>query len=129
MCENKEKVIMNINKEGMKMATIMRRLFSGMGVYSGSDTFERLRLRGSPPILLFIALLFSCALAIPAYAADSNTEFEAVDDMTISGTEGKKNDADLEVKGVSSFSKDIFIEAGILASPYGGIGQYENLLK
>ncbi|MCG2709112.1 MAG: carbohydrate binding domain-containing protein, partial [Thermodesulfovibrionales bacterium] len=64
-----------------------------------------------------------------AYAADANREFEAEDDLTVSGQEGTKNDADLEVKGVSSFQKDIFVEAGILASPYGGFGAYQNLLS
>ncbi|MEK7814229.1 MAG: hypothetical protein AAB296_10750, partial [Candidatus Desantisbacteria bacterium] len=79
--------------------------------------------------LIVRCVMFSIMLILPlCLFADDNVEFEAVDDLTVSGTGGTKNDPDLEVKGASSFAKDVFIEAGALAGPYGGLGAYQNIL-
>jgi len=125
------------NKEGMTMITIIRKRLLNIlrARTSRARPSREAPMRNGPPRLVLIGgmclllLLYTLHFTLyTSYAQDYGAEFRAKDDLTVQGTEGTKNDADLEVKGVSAFSKDVFIEAGILAGPYGGLGRYENLL-
>ncbi|MDP3722374.1 MAG: hypothetical protein Q8R91_02620, partial [Candidatus Omnitrophota bacterium] len=63
-----------------------------------------------------------------ALAADAAVDWRVDDDLTVEGTEGTLLDPDVEIRGVSRFDKALYT-SDLLASPYGGIGRYENLLK
>ncbi|MBN3032616.1 MAG: hypothetical protein JW873_00790 [Candidatus Saganbacteria bacterium] len=59
--------------------------------------------KGGGVFLLLCLAAGALLLAQPGLAADKGVEFGIEDDLTVNGTEGVKNDADLEVKGYSVF--------------------------
>ncbi|MDP6585552.1 MAG: hypothetical protein QF535_12925, partial [Anaerolineales bacterium] len=95
----------------VKVRSPLRRLRQRRrGLYDMPSSWAPRRHRGVLSRTLRILAVFglACTLMLPsALAVDSGAEFRAKDDLVVQGTEGDKNDADLEVKGVSTFSKDV----------------------
>lgn len=56
--------------------------------------------------LWLVGLLIVQAATMKAVAADNGTEFGIEDDLTVSGTNGDINDADVEIKGYSVFGSN-----------------------
>ncbi|MDP3723084.1 MAG: LamG domain-containing protein [Candidatus Omnitrophota bacterium] len=77
---------------------------------------------------LVVGMVFWGCNIVVARAADSGIDYQIQDDLTVIGSEGTLADPDVEVRGLSRFDKAIYT-GDLLASPYGGLGRYENLLK
>ena len=77
----------------------------------------------------FVALLIAGCMSLQTVglALVWADEFEAKEDLTVSGTGGTLKNPNAEVKGNAAFTKDVYIHDGSLSSPFGGVGRYENM--
>jgi|GEM_PF-1589310 len=80
-------------------------------------------------ILVFVFVLSTIYFPLSTFLAPATAdEFEAKEDLTVSGTGGTLKNPNVDIRGNVVVQKDLFTQDGAIAGPFGGLGQFQNLL-